>query len=91
MQRRYKILIHQLHDVEQRIITLRGELKWEPSAPAEMFRKYDGAVFDRAKLEDELYMLEIKMEQQKYLDQISGEPNKVVPFPTLAWIEARAV
>ncbi|MFC2075149.1 hypothetical protein ACFLRA_02640 [Bdellovibrionota bacterium] len=81
LQKRYKELIHKLHDVEKTIIYLRGEMKWQPSAPARLFEEHDGAVINRAHLEEELYELGLKIKHQRHLDEISGEENKVIPFP----------
>jgi len=82
LRQRYKELVNQLHSTEKTIITLRGELKWEPTAPATLFDQYDGAVNDRTHLEEELYDLARQMQFQRKLDESAGERNKVIALPS---------
>jgi len=78
---RYKQLVHDLHGIEKTIISIRGDLKWGATAPANIFEEYDGAVDERSHIEEEIYELSLQIRQQKDLDHRSGEMNKVIPFP----------
>lgn len=84
LQQRYTDLLNQLQSVEHNIIMLRGELKWEPSAPANLFDQYDGAISDRSHLEEELYDVTLQMRNQHQLDRLAGGSNKVIHFPRRA-------
>ena len=58
LKEKHKKLVHDLHDLEKTIVSLRGELKWSPSVTASQFTDYDGALIERDQLEEELYELE---------------------------------
>lgn len=83
LREKYNQLTHDLSHLEKKIISLRGELKWGPSDHSSLFYDYDGAIDKREHLEEELYELQQRIKQQADLNEDSGEPNKVIPFPTL--------
>ena len=82
LQKKYKKLVHDLHDLESTIIYLRGELKWSPSVSDSLFKAYDGALDERDHLEEELYQLDLMIKKDTRIDYSYSEIDNVIPFPS---------